>query len=266
MDLREIVALVKSIREDVSKERYSVERLKKKQPDWKNKLLELIADDTVLNHLMYLQPFQYRESTDTKGTHVFSINVYKYNIYLKVNTLAKTVVSFHYDEIPFEQNGEISTSFYDEDELFILCDEVTGNIGKFSIAVGSEVLTPEVRVGLVENNVYSIEPFVIRDVLNEYCIRLNGRLKRSLYSSKVIDKKTLQGVQLDFKELSFLSHVFDDYELQQISYMFDLLHSDQDQWVKDIAGTALSLIPPKLLNEYKGQLYPGKSPNTTNEF
>lgn len=257
-EVERLYILTNNIRNGAINGEYYVDRRKLKHPDWKNKLLSLVSDEVVINHLKYLHPFQYRGATGSLNTYVYVINFYHFNIYLKVNTRDRKVISFHYDETPgiIPKLSESFEEDFEDGRVMVITENNSGYDTVMRFAVGSDVITSKEQYSVYRDGSTYITTEQLKSILDNHAERVANKLYKRIsnYDSKLTDI-----LDVMIKDYNFLTFVDESKELQLISFCYDLWLKDKEKtWLKDMALDLLMSYPEHLQKQFISQLYKTK--------
>lgn len=237
-------------------DRIMIIRDNSKFSDWKNRLVSLLSDIVVRNHLTCLQPFQFVRDYGASGVFVYSVNMYHFNIYLKVNIKTNELVSFHYDEDPaFYKQLRIGDSPLESHPLTIIEDTSKHFSEKLiSLAVGSMIVQDVVHSLYTEEGLPTISYEQYKYILDTRIRNVHYELFRRLAK---IDSKIIDSFELNTTDFNLLTYDDTDKDLQLISFCYALwLNRYKDQlWLKDLALDALLRLPEEIQQQFMSQLY-----------
>lgn len=238
--------LVSEIRDTAVNNQFKIQRDNKKEP-WKNKLLSVISDDAVRNHLMCLHPFQYHGYAATTGVLEFKVNWYSEGIYLKVDLDSREVLSFHYDDMPLSRQSKEKVSYR---KLQVITEKKNyRDIARF--AIGSSVTSIPINIMYEDDGSQWIMAQEYLGVLKG--IATSAQLAALDRIGCISDEVMLQLIG-PAKDYGFLSYT--EGQLRLISTCYDVWRNNRENiWLRDEMLDLILQQDEKIQKQFAEQLY-----------
>lgn len=191
-----------------------------KTEHWKNALLNELSDEIVYNHLRCLHPFQFFRCNLGASVYEFRVCFYKENIYLKVNTKTKEVLSFHFDENPDATIGynEITHDIENTPNLLVIVSDAPkgrgGPLARF--AIGSHIINQPIDVAYSATGLAYIDNRDYLQMIEHMGRNLQKRIIRGIeefnpegITHLIGSTKNYQILSMSENQLSLVSLCFD---------------------------------------------------------